>query len=310
MKQTAIKKEIKKELTSVETPTEVKDEIIDKTFVMKDNLRDWIFKEDSKGRYRERIIKLLEEIGVENWFKLKGYPTNSDSVWKNRCTGSLITLEEDIHRFDNENRKGNLQEKGYYLWENNLPIEIWNDKDMNESHKKGTKEFYERKEEERANDKKYNRKSQEQTSLFEVKEKPKEIVEVKEEINYEEEFKKLDLPNGFKDLKENYRFYSETTGVEEVRKDRVLAVLEKDRIQTCDEFGCFEHCFGITEEFANELIKELKLVEKEEKGTWINPKIKQDENSKKIAELKKELAVRKAEMMDKIKEIRELENEI
>ena len=126
--------------------------------------------------------------------------------------------------------------------------------------------------------------------------------------HYEEVFKELDLPNGFKDLGESYKFYSFTTGEEEVRKDRILAVLEKDRIQTCDEFGCFSNCYGITEEFANELIKKIKLVEREEKGRWENPKIQQDETSKKIAELKKELSVQKKEMMEKLKEIRGLED--
>ena len=39
-----------------------------------------------------------------------------------------------------------------------------------------------------------------------------------------------------------------------------------------------------------------------------NQKIKQDETSKKIAELKKELSVQKKEMMEKLKEIRGLED--
>jgi hypothetical protein len=157
-----------------------------------------------------------------------------------------------------------------------------------------------------------------------VKEEPK--AEIKEEpIDYEEIFEKLDLPNGFKDLKDSYRFYSFTTEVEEVKKDRILAVLgdkNKDRIQTCDEFGCFEHCFGVTEEFCNHLIKQLKLVktldgtEEQRKVNglefhteWRNPKIKQDDKAKEIAELKKELAIKKVEMMNTIKKIRGLENE-
>lgn len=139
--------------------------------------------------------------------------------------------------------------------------------------------------------------------------------------HYKKVFEDLDIPNGFKDLGESYKFYSFTTGEEEVRKDRILSVLGgKQSIQTCDEFGCFVSCFGVTEDFCNHLIKELKLVEKiegdksqiefngEELHTsWRNPKIKEDETSKKIAELKKELAIQKVEMMTKLKEIKELE---
>ena len=140
--------------------------------------------------------------------------------------------------------------------------------------------------------------------------------------HYEEVFKELDLPNGFKDLGESYKFYSFTTGAEEVRKDRILSVLGgKQSIQTCDEFGCFLDCLGVTEDFCNYLIKELKLVKTiegdkqqiefngiEVHTSWRNPKIKQDVTSKKIAELKKELSVQKKEMMEKLKEIRGLED--
>jgi hypothetical protein len=73
----------------------VKDEVIDENFILKEDLRDWVFKEDSDGnRYRERIIDVIERIGVEKWFKLKGYPTDEKSVWKNRYGGGLRTLGE------------------------------------------------------------------------------------------------------------------------------------------------------------------------------------------------------------------------
>jgi hypothetical protein len=126
--------------------------------------KDWIFKEDENGdRYRERIMDvIMKEIGVEGWFRLKGYPINPESVWKNRYTGSLITLNEDIHRFDNEFRTSNLESKGYFLWENNLPIEIWNE-DLN--------------------------KKAGQQNLFEEVEKSKEIKEKEQKLNQIEEFK-------------------------------------------------------------------------------------------------------------------------
>lgn len=121
-------------------------------------------------------------------------------------------------------------------------------------------------------------------------------------------FKNCDIPNGFRDEGDKYIFYSMTTGAEEVGKDNVLTILEKDRIQTCDKFGCFENCYGITEEFADYVIKDLKLVEKD--GTWENKKIIPNEKEKKINELKKELAIKRVDMMETLKKIRELENEI
>ena len=99
MNQLLLQEEIKKKVKGLETPKEVvKDQIINEDFVMNDDLRDWTFKEDNKGRYRERIIEVIEKIGVEKWFKLKKYPTNDDSVWKNRYTGTLITLGEEIYK--------------------------------------------------------------------------------------------------------------------------------------------------------------------------------------------------------------------
>jgi hypothetical protein len=95
-------------------------------------LREWTDKEDSNEvRYRERIIKVIEEIGVENWFKLKGYPTDDKSIWKNRYTGDLTTLGEEIHEYDNEFRTGTFEERCYYLWENWLPIDTFDTKHMN-----------------------------------------------------------------------------------------------------------------------------------------------------------------------------------
>ena len=350
MNQITLQEEIKRKVTGLETPKKinVEDEIINKSFIMKDDLRDWIFKEDKKGnRYRERIWELIEKIGDEEWFKLKGYPINSDSVWKNRYTGSLSKLGE---------------ESGLYLlWENNLPIDVWNDKDLFAEYKEGTKEFYEKREQENADDKKYNRKSKKQTLLFgekvipEEKETQEQVIksdevcvvckkkekswscvdEVKhmcddcKNKHYEEVFKDLNLPNGFKELKDSYKFYSQTTKEEEVRKDRIMSVIYdifpnkifNFSIMICDEFGTHEHTFGITNEFSEHLIKKMKLIKtidgeksqieingEEFHTSWKNPKIKQDETGKKIAELKKELSVQKKEMMEKLKEIRGLED--
>jgi len=108
------------------------DVVIDNDFIMRDDLHEWIFIEDSEGnRYRERIMDKIKEFGIENWFKAKGYPLNEDSVWKNRHTASLTTLKDDIHQFDNEFRTGTFEEQAYYLWEHWLPLDIWNEKEMN-----------------------------------------------------------------------------------------------------------------------------------------------------------------------------------
>lgn len=108
------------------------DVVIDNDFIMREDLHEWLFIEDSEGkRYRERIMDKIKEFGIENWFKAKGYPLNEDSIWKNRHTASLTTLKEDIHHFDNEFRTGTFETQGYFLWENWLPLEIWNEKEMN-----------------------------------------------------------------------------------------------------------------------------------------------------------------------------------
>lgn len=113
---------------------------IDKEFVLKTDLtklRDLIFVEDSEGnRYRERIIEEIEKIGVENWFKARGLPTDDNSVWKNRYTGDEITLKEDIHQFDNGHLECSINTRGYYLWENWLPIEMWDNKNMDKGNLK------------------------------------------------------------------------------------------------------------------------------------------------------------------------------
>jgi len=99
------------------------DLVITKEFMLEkdlDYLYSIIFKEDSEGnRYRERMIKVVGDIGVENWFKAKGMLTNIGSIWKNRYTGS----EEPLKKID------------FYLWEHYLPIEMWNDKDMGQKFK-------------------------------------------------------------------------------------------------------------------------------------------------------------------------------
>ena len=98
-----------------------KDAVIDETFILRDDLRDWLFVEDSNGsRYRERIWDKIKEIGVENWFKKKGFPTTPESVWLNRYTKDTTTLKEECK----SNIKGDegLENQGYLLWENWLPV--------------------------------------------------------------------------------------------------------------------------------------------------------------------------------------------
>ena len=123
---------------------------------------------------------------------------------------------------------------------------------------------------------------------------------------YKKKFEELNIPNGFRDEGNKYVFYSITTGVEEVNKKNVLTILARDRIQTCDEFGCFTNCFGITEEFADYVINDLKLVESS--GTWENKKIIPNEKAKEINELKKELSIKRTELTELLTKVRILES--
>ena len=96
--------------------------IVDTNLIMREDLRDIIFKEgkeDEVGRYRERIWDMIQKFGVENWFKAKGYPTNPDSIWKNRYVGSEIRMDIEV------SNGRTLQEQGYLLWENYMPKELW-----------------------------------------------------------------------------------------------------------------------------------------------------------------------------------------
>ncbi len=128
-------------------------QIINEDFILRDNLREWIFIEDDKGnRYRERIWDMIEKIGVENWFKLKKYPLNPESIWKNRYTGSITTLKEESDLF--------------LLWENYLPIKIWKERDLFKEYKKGTKEYYLKLQREAEENKKYKRINKNQQTLF------------------------------------------------------------------------------------------------------------------------------------------------
>ena len=114
--------DIEEQSVKVETLKE-DDLIITKEFVLEKDLKylkEILFKEDSNGnRYREKIIKAVEELGIENWYKVKGLPTDIGSIWKNRYTGT----EESLKKID------------FYLWENYLPKNMWNDKEMFEKYK-------------------------------------------------------------------------------------------------------------------------------------------------------------------------------
>jgi len=88
-------------------------------------LRGILYNEDSEGhRCRERVIAVIDEIGVENWFKARGLPTSPDSVWKNRYTSGECKLKDINTGFNYGNGDGIVD---FYLWENWLPKEIWTD---------------------------------------------------------------------------------------------------------------------------------------------------------------------------------------
>jgi len=104
-----------------------------KNFIMAEDLRDLV-QEDKlgKGEYRTKAKEIIEKIGVEKWFKLKGYPTEPDSKWKNRYTGGLTTLREEVIL---GNPPG-IEAQGFYLWENYLPEDSWNDKYLFDGYRK------------------------------------------------------------------------------------------------------------------------------------------------------------------------------
>jgi hypothetical protein len=106
------------------------------------------------------------------------------------------------------------------------------------------------------------------------------------------EFSKCNLDeNGFKVWGDIFVFYSHTTGKEEVKRTNILRVFYGYLatstfpycVQTCDDDKVFKNCLGITKEFAEFLIKELKLQRNQELDgrngeldfTWINRSIEE-----------------------------------
>ena len=159
--------------------------IIDDAFILREDLREFLFKEDSEGnRYRERIWEQIEKFGVANWFKAKGYPTDENSIWLNRYTKSASTLGEQItkHLYYTLEKTG-----GYLLWENWLPKEKWNDSELHLDYKEGTKEYAKRIEEENANRKKHGLQPKGQTGLFGELKKEVSVKEVKEVLDEDDE---------------------------------------------------------------------------------------------------------------------------
>ena len=123
---------------------------INKEFVIStdlNELRDLLFKEDETGRrYRERIFDEIEKIGLVEWFKLRGLPINDESIWKNRYTGDTETLGDYMEKSRgwairyNQDKLDKIEVPivEIYLWENWLPIEMWNDKELFEEYKNKT----------------------------------------------------------------------------------------------------------------------------------------------------------------------------
>ena len=103
--------------------------------IMRDDLRNYVFYENELGhRYREKIMDKIKEFGVVNWFKAKGFPTNEESVWCNRYTGTETTLGEQVRGYTNHLRNDDtLEEQGYYLWENWCPKDIFDKCELTET---------------------------------------------------------------------------------------------------------------------------------------------------------------------------------
>jgi len=109
--------------------------VIDKEFVLKTDLtrlRDILFEEDSNGdRYREKVMDAIWAMGAVKWFEARGLPTDDNSVWKNRYTGSETTAGSYLYEHywgGDFRKKANFDREGYFLWENWLPVGMWIDK--------------------------------------------------------------------------------------------------------------------------------------------------------------------------------------
>ena len=105
--------------------------------IMRDDLRNYIFCEDSEGNiYRGRIWDKIKEFGVVKWFEAKGLPINDNSVWFNRYTGSETLLSDEVIGYNNAFRnEDTLEEQGYLLWENYCPKEIFEKCELTETSK-------------------------------------------------------------------------------------------------------------------------------------------------------------------------------
>lgn len=181
--------------------------------IMREDLRDWIFvgEDTEEGRYREKIIDKIKEFGVKKWFEARGYPTNPESIWKNRYCGTTETLKEDLTKFNKQidvSFDELIEQKGYYTWENSLPENMWNDKEMFEEYKVGTKEYLARKEQEEKDAKKYNKKPKSQKPLFEEDEDEED-----EDLDGEEEF----------EPSENYG--NSKTTIEQIKKESICPII-------------------------------------------------------------------------------------
>jgi hypothetical protein len=126
---------------------------IDDDFIYREDLHEWRFKEDEFGRYRERIWDRTKKIGTAIWFENIGFPISPDSIYKNRYTGDLITLKEEVFHCCCVSEKEEpfdkiLQSHGFLTWESWLPLEKWNDKNLFLEYKEGTPEYLKKKEDE------------------------------------------------------------------------------------------------------------------------------------------------------------------
>lgn len=200
--QEIVKKLLDKEEKERAEEKRLRDLTITDDFIFREDLNDWLFKEDDFGRYRERIIDRVEKFGVMNWFKKIGYPVSPESIYKNKYVGEESTLKEQVYHMCMQSQLTQsfeiiFEDRGFYIWESWLPLEKWNDKELHEEYRVGSPAYLKKKAEQEKDRKKQEKKidkdlkkiNEKKNEMLGVNLTPKEkYLEVVKEVLTKEEY--------------------------------------------------------------------------------------------------------------------------